>query len=206
MIRGNNSGAISEIGGDIGWWHQSNAVWVMRAISRLAAILLLGMAAFFPACAAEEVSLADLKAATRSLGFLQNQRPAGAFTIGIVYLPAVPASRALAQQTAERLRGLPGPNNAALRPELVSILDLANRGDGLSALYLLPGAFGNGVADAARRKHLLVLSNDPACLDQHCCMLMVRDPGHVEIVLDSDLAQAAGVTFSSVFAMMVKHK
>jgi len=180
----------------------------MRTIllSRAAAIFALGLTAAIPARAANDVSLADLKAATRSLGFLQNLPHTGTVGVGIVYLPGVPASKALAQQTADRLRSLPGPNNAAFKPDLISIHELAGRTAGLAALYLLPGSTGSGIADVARREHLLVMSNDPACLDQRCCMLMVRDTGRVEIVLDSALADSAGVSFSSVFAMMVKHR
>jgi hypothetical protein len=180
----------------------------MRSIlySSAAAVLALTVAAVDPASAADDVSLADLKAATRSLGFLQNLPRANTFSVGIVYLPGVPASKALAQQTADKLRSLPGPNNAALKAEPISIHDLAGHVDGLSALYLLPGAEDSGVVEVARRNHLLVMSNDPNCLGQRCCMLMVRDTGRVEIVLDSALADSAGVSFSSVFAMMVKHK
>jgi len=165
----------------------------------------LALATAFPAYA-DDVSLADLKAATRSLGFLQNPPRGKELLIGIVYLPGVPASRALAQQTADRLRTLPGPNNTLIKPATISIHDLGAHGDDLDALYLLPGATGGGITDLARRKHILVMSSDPACMDQHCCMLMVRDTGRVEIVLDSALAQSAGVSFSSVFAMMVKHR
>ena len=180
----------------------------MRFISspRMAAILAMALAAALPAQAADDVSLADLKAATRSLGFLQNPPHSGGFVIGIVYAPA--NGKALGQQTAERIRTLPGPNDSGLKAEAIAINDLAGHSDRLDALYLVPGVSGSNAAivDIARRKHLLVMSNDPACLDQHCCMLMVRDSGRVEIVLDSDLAQSAGISFSSVFAMMVKHK
>jgi hypothetical protein len=174
----------------------------------LAAILALGVAAIFPAAAADDVSLADLKAATRSLGFLQNLQRGGTFTIGIVYPSGSSGGKALGLQVADRLRGLAGPNASSLKPEPIAIDDLADHPEHLNALYLVPGTSGNAqaIVDVARRRHLLVMSNDPVCLDQHCCMLMVRDGGKVEIVLDSELAQSAGIAFSSVFAMMVKHR
>ena len=176
----------------------------MRVSSSLIlAAAFAAAAAAVPARAADDVSLADLKAATRSLGFLQYH--SGGFVIGIVYAPN---GKNLSQQTAERIRTLPGPNNSGFKAETVAVGELAGSSEHLDALYLVPGTTGNAsaIADIARRRHLLVMSNDPACLDQHCCMLMVRDNGRVEIVLDSELAQAAGVSFSSVFAMMVKHK
>jgi ABC-type sugar transport system substrate-binding protein len=171
----------------------------------LAVLAALGLAVMAPAQAADDVSLADLRAATRSLGFLQNATRRGEFVIGIVYAGN---GAALAQQTAQRMRGLSGPNNAALKPEILSLNDLAAHAGQLDAIYLLPGATGGGAAivEAARRRHIPVISNDRACLDANCCMLMVRDTGQVEIILDARLAGSAGVSFSSVFAMMVKRK
>jgi hypothetical protein len=173
-------------------------------LHRLAALSALGLAVMAPAQAAEEVSLADLRAAARSLGFLQNLPRKNEFVIGIVH----GGNNALAQQTAERMRGLSGPNNAAIRTETVPLNELAARVERLDAIYLLPGGTGGGavVVEAARRRHIPVLSNDRTCLDASCCMLMVRDTGQVEIVLDTGLAGSAGVSFSSVFAMMVKRK
>ena len=182
------------------------------ARARLAAIVALCIAisllAGLPALAADDVSLADLKAATRSLGFLQNLPRANEFVVGIVYLSGSPGNKSLAQQAAERMRTLPGPKDTGLKAEMIALGDLANYTDRLDALYLLPGTAANPspIVEVARRRHLLVMSNDRTCLDQRCCMLMVRDNGRVEIVLDTELAQSADVSFSSVFAMMVKHK
>jgi hypothetical protein len=188
---------------------KTSAMLSVRAYLRggVAAIAALSLTAI-SAAAADDVSLADLKAATRSLGFLQNPQHNNDFVVGIVYVTGSAGSKTLGQQTADRIRALPGPKDSGLKTEIITVNDLANHADRLDALYLLPGtsAGASAIIDMARRKHLLVMSNDPACLDQHCCMLMIRDTGRVEIVMDSALAQSAGVTFSSVFAMMVKHK
>jgi hypothetical protein len=180
----------------------------MPTISRIAAIFALSLATAFPARAADDVSLADLKAATRSLGFLQNPPRANAFVVGVVYASTSANGKSLGQLAADRIRTLSGPNDTSLKAEAFAIGDLANHADRLDVLYLVPGTTGStaAIVEMARRKHLLVISDDPACLDQHGCMLMVRDTGRVEIVMDSALAQSAGVTFSSVFAMMVKHR
>jgi hypothetical protein len=171
------------------------------------AILALSLAFACPA-RADDVSLADLKAATRTLGFLQNLPHDKIFVLGIVYSPGSANSKAIGQQTVERIGPLVGPNDTDVRAQLIAASDLAAHTDRLNALYLVPGTASSGAAivDVARRRHLLVISNDPGCLDQHYCMLMVRDPGRVEIILDSALAQSAGVAFSSVFAMMVNHR
>jgi hypothetical protein len=181
-------------------------VQVRRAapgIAFVAALLLCSTAS-----AAVDVTMADLRAAARSLGFLQNIAHNNGLTIGVVYVPGSAEGRFLAQQTAERLRTLAGPRDTSLKAEIIAINDLANYPGQLDALFLLPGITGGavGVMDVARRKRLLVMSNDPACLDQRFCMLMARDSGRAEIVLDSALAQSAGITFSSIFAMMVKRR
>jgi hypothetical protein len=62
------------------------------------------------------------------------------------------------------------------------------------------------VGDFIRRRHIISISNDPACLGAGCCVLMVRTTGTVEIVLDTALADSVGARFSTVFAMMVKRK
>ncbi|MEY4707113.1 MAG: hypothetical protein RJB58_836 [Pseudomonadota bacterium] len=157
---------------------------------------------------AADVSLADLRVAARSLGFLQSGSRNSGLTIGVVYAPGVSESRLLAHQTAERLRALPGPGDTGLRADAVALNDVSNYSGRLDALFVLPGIMADTgvIMDTARRRRLLVMSNDPACLDQRACMLMVRDSGRAEIVLDSGLAQSAGVTFSSIFAMMVKRR
>ena len=176
--------------------------------SRMATAVFLATIAISPLNAAEEVPLADLKAATRSLGFLQNLPRGGSFAIGIVYPSGSANGKVTSQQASEQMRGLEGPNGSVLKPEPIAVGDLAGHAEHLDALYLMPGLGGGSatIVEEARRRHLLVMSSDPTCLDQHCCMLMVRDTGRVEIILDSGLAQSAGISFSSVFAMMVKHR
>ena len=75
----------------------------------LAASIALALAAAYPAQAADDVSLADLKAATRSLGFLQNPPKSGGYAIGVVYAPGSANGKILSQQAADRIRSLPGP-------------------------------------------------------------------------------------------------
>ena len=83
---------------------------------------------------ADDVSLADLKAATRSLGFLQNPPRAGTFVVGIIYAPGAANGKSLSLQTAERIRTLTGPHDAEVKAEAVALADLANRADHLDAL------------------------------------------------------------------------
>ena len=168
------------------------------------AVLLTGS----PLHAAEEpaVSLSDLQATARSLGFLDTLRRDGTIVIGIVY--ASPANRAPAAQVADRLRAIPGPNASELRPELIAAADLPQFPGRLDAVFLMPGvpAAETGMAESVRRRRIVSISNDPTCLDTRCCVLLIRTTRGVEIFLDTALADAVGARFSSVFSMMVKRK
>ncbi len=183
-----------------------------QRLSRLAASLLVALATTLGSAtlahAGADVSLADLQAATRAIGFLQNLPHDGSIVIGVVYAQQSPESKALAAQTAATLASLPGPNKSTIRTKLVSIESLAQTNDRLDALFLLPGISSNGpaIGDAIRRRRIISISNDPSCLDSNCCVLMVRAKPEVEIVLNTAVADAVGANFSTVFAMIVKRR
>ncbi len=172
-----------------------------------AAVALAAVLAGSPLRAAEgpTVSLSDLQATARSLGFLDTLSRDGTIVIGIVY--ASPNNRAQAVQTADRLRAIPGPNASELRPELIAAADLPQFPGRLDAVFLMPGVPGaEGMAESVRRRRIVSISNDPTCLDARCCVLLIRTTRGVEIILDSALADAVGARFSSVFSMMVKRR
>ena len=168
------------------------------------AIALLLNAAPLRAADSPAVSLADLQAVARSLGFLDTLRRDGTVVVGIVY--ATSGGRLSAAETAERLRSIPGPNAASFRPELIAASELSQFSGRLDAVLLMPGASSETVADVVRRRRIVSISSDPACLNARCCVLHVRTGGGVEIVLDTALADAVGARFSPVFAMMVKRR
>jgi hypothetical protein len=176
-----------------------------RLLLGSAAALLLILA---PPDAIGDVTDADLQAGARALGFLDSLPHDGIVAVGIVYAEAVPGSKAQAQQTAERLRAVPGPNNARFQPVLVPVETLGRSSERLDVLYLMPGVsgFAAAIVETAQQRHLLTLSDDPACLESHDCVLMVRAERRVEIVLDIALADAVGVHFPSVFMMLVTRK
>ena len=160
------------------------------------------------ACGAAEVTAADLQATARALGFLDTLPHDGAITVGIVYSAAAPDSKAQALQAAERLSSVPGPNTTTFQPTLIPVEMLNQAPDRLDVLFLMPEVSGSAatIVEFARQRHLITISNDPACLATRCCVLMVRAERHVEIVLDTALADAVGAHFPSVFMMLVSRK
>jgi len=176
---------------------------------RSAIVATWTMLACIPAArAAGEVTSADLQATARSLGFLENLRRDGPLVIGIVYAPSGADARTAAGQAAERLASIPGPNGSTLRTIVIAADGLDQTSERLDAIFLMPGASTGGtpLSGVVRRRRLLSISTDPACIDQQCCVLMVCTGSGVEIVLQTALADVVGARFSTVFMMMVKRQ
>jgi hypothetical protein len=168
-----------------------------------ATLLLTSMAS-----AADSVALADLQAATRSLGFLNSLQNRTTISVGVVYGAGVRDGKNSAAQTAAALAAMHGPGSSTIRANILTVDELAQNAQHFDALYLMPGLAANGaqIAEAVRRLRVVSISNDGACLDAKYCVLMVQAGSGVNIVLDTALSAAAGVQFSSVFTMMVKRR
>jgi hypothetical protein len=60
------------------------------------------------------------------------------------------------------------------------------------------------ILEAILHHRLVSISDDPICIQEKCCVLMVRAGQRVEITLNTALADAVGARFSLVFTMAVK--
>jgi hypothetical protein len=178
-------------------------------VARIAAAAALCAAlALTPPARAADVSLADLQAATRTLGFVDTLQSRSTISVGVVYGAGVRDGKNSAAQTAGTLAAMHGPGSSAIRANAVGVDELAQNAQHFDVLYVMPGLAANGaqIADAVRRQHVVSISSDPACLDAKYCVLMVQAGSGMNIVLDTALAAAAGARFSSVFTMMVKRR
>ena len=182
----------------------------MHGVAKIAAGVAICMSLIMAplACAADTVPLADLQAATRSLGFLDSLQNRSTISIGVVYGVEVRDGKNSAVQTAGALTAMRGPGSSTIRANIITVDELVQNTQHFDALYLMPGVAANGaqVADVVRRQHVVTISSDPACLYAKCCVLMVQIGSGVNIVLNMALADAAGARFSSVFTMMVKRR
>jgi hypothetical protein len=176
--------------------------------SVLAGTFVFLLSAVRTAQAANEVTVADLQAASRALGFLDALPRDSTIVVGVVYAPSLIGGRASAVQAAEQFKAIPGPNHTSFQVEILATDGLAQFANRVDAVFLVPGASKDqaAIGEFLRRRQLVSISNDPACMEAKCCVLMVRTTGGVEIVLDTQLAEAVGAHFSSVFTMMVKRK
>ncbi len=178
---------------------------------RLRAVLTVAFGAVAALPVRAEVSTDDLQAIARTLGFLETLPNDGTLAVGIVYAPGRPDGASIAAETADKLNAIPGPNSATFKAASMPVDGLAADQDRLDVLILAPGTCSDAttaapILEAVRRRRVVSIASDPACLDAQCCVLMVRAGHKVEIVLDKSLADSAGLRFASVFSMMVKRK
>ena len=173
------------------------------------ALRLAAAAAAFAAWAAtaaptEAFSPDDLQAAARTLQFLESLPRSGTLSVGLVY----GTDRTGADEAARQFGALAAPNATRFEVVTIPVAELERFSGHLDLLLLLPGALTNAaaIAGTVRARHVASISSDPACLETHCCVLMVRSGERTEVVLDTALADAAGARFSTVFTMMVKRK
>lgn len=173
------------------------------AASAMSAALCLGVSSAH----ADAVNAADLKAVSNALGFLQGLPHGAPITVGVVFSSDADDQKQAAA-TAAMLQTIPAPNQSSFKSVLIAAKDLARTPDHLDVLLLMPDAVAQSavIADAARKRRLMVVSTNPECLNTGCCVLMVHTQGRVRIVLDTQMADVVGANFSSVFAMMVERK
>ena len=129
--------------------HASRQLSIRRLGAHSSGLSLLAacLAAFatalpFAASAAQtsDVSLSDLQAAARSLGFLDSLTRDGTIVVGFVYPKDSESGKAAASSLADRFRAIPAPNSATFRTETMPADDLAGFTGRLDAIFLAPGA------------------------------------------------------------------
>lgn len=146
----------------------------------------------------------DLQVIGRAITFLEAP-PKGAAEIGVLLNPSDPKSVAEAAEVQALIGGGLTIDQLKLTARLVPIADL-NRTSGLSALIVLTASpeMLALVEAAGTGQKLLTISTDLACVQQGACVMGARSEPKIEIVLNKPLAQAAGITFSTAFRMMIK--
>jgi YfiR/HmsC-like len=183
-----------------------------RYITAIPALIITLIAVLFglvpTARAMDQVSVDNLQAAMRTLSFLESLPKEGVIAVGVVYPSDIPTTEVLALDVAKCIGTIRGPNSRMLQSLVLSTNALDKFEGHLDVIFLVPGAskHSEAILDAMRRHHLVSISDDPACVDAKCCVLMVRAGQRVEISLNTTLADAVGARFSLVFMMVVKRK
>lgn len=173
----------------------------MLRLSLHGLICLLMLAA--PAVWAE-TSERDLQVLARTLGFLDPPR-SGTLRVGIVYDPAHAESLRLANRSAALLAD-PGLRigSLELRGVLVPAADAAQAQVDLFLLEAGASAAGAQLPAVLRERRLPCLSTDLEQVRQGHCSIGIQSQPRVEILVNRSLAEASGLSFASVFRMMIR--
>jgi hypothetical protein len=155
-----------------------------------------------------QVSPDNIQAAMRTLNFLESLPTEAPIVVGVIYAADISGSRVAASETANAIGAMRGPNSRALQPIVLSINELDRFQGRLDVIFLGSGVsvHPERILEAMERLHAVSISADPACMDTHCCVLLVRTGQQVEISLNTSLASAVGARFSLVFSMVVKRR
>lgn len=166
-------------------------------LTALAVMLLAGM----PAHA--DITKADVQVAARALSFVSDPL-SGTARVGIVYAKSSPRS----VREAERLRRIlvDGLRIGAveLRPVLVETADVADADVDLffltehMAATETPSLLGNN-----NRQPILCITTDIEQVRNGACVMGVRSQPKVEVFVNRASAAANGITFSTVFRVMI---
>lgn len=176
--------------------------WSARSFS-LATIALLSLLLALSPQARAEVTQRDLQVASRALGFMEPPFT-GALRLGIVYAPDRPVSSRQARQIAAMMSSGMSTGNITLMPVLVQLSEVDDATVDLFLLTSNLGEVGSGqFREAWLARGIPCLTTDIEQVRAGNCLLGIRSSPKVEILLNSRTAARVGVTFASVFRMMI---
>lgn len=179
-----------------------NNRWSAGSFS-LVPVALLSVLLVFSPLARAEVTQRDLQVASRALGFMEPPFT-GTLRLGIVHAPDRPVSNRQARQIESTLSSGLSIGNITLTPVLVPLSEV---GGANVDLFLLTGNLGDDGSeqfrDAWLARGIPCLTMDIDQVRAGNCLLGIRSSPKVEILLNSQMADRIGVTFASVFKMMI---
>jgi ABC-type uncharacterized transport system substrate-binding protein len=148
-----------------------------------------------------EVTQTDLQIVARALSFMQ-EPPTGAVRVGILYSPSTTLSREQAENVQRMLGNGLKVGSVELKPVLVQLADAATA---KVDIFLLTENVEKAEAEAAGirgTKHPCV-TTDMSKVQSGICLMGVRTQPRVQIVVNRAAAAASGVTFATVFRVMI---
>ena len=129
----------------------------------------------------------------------------GTLEIGIAYAPELPASVHQAESLKAAIGDALAAGKITLKARLIPI-DLLPTANGIAGIFVTHnlGAQLEVVAQAAQRLHVPTISTEMACVRTAHCIVGFSSQPSVEIVLNRDAANHAGVRFIQAFRMLVR--
>jgi hypothetical protein len=154
------------------------------------------------ATAAQAVTFTDLQVAARALSFMESPLT-GVVRVGIVYAPENPRSVQQAQELERLLGDGLRAGSVELKPLLVKLGD-AHEAD--VDLYFLTDYVGPDEARAAQigQGKRPCVTTDLRQVQSGACLMGVRSMPSVEIVVNRAAAKESGITFATLFRVMIR--
>lgn len=147
------------------------------------------------------VPYGDLQTAVHCLGFLESLPTDGYIVTAVLYDADHPSTLRVAEDTARALNSMPGPNASHFEATALSVADLSRRTGRLDLVFVVPGALAHAeeIRALVVRNRALSISDDPACFDKNCCVLMARSasPASASLV-NSIISMAASLNLSCI--------
>lgn len=155
-----------------------------------------------PGCA--QFTPRDAQIIARTLGFIESAT-SGIVEIGITYAPDRPSSMHQAENLAGAIGDALVAGRITLKARLIPIDQLRNAA-GIGAIFVTSDLDPHldEVDAAARRLHVPTISTEMACVRTARCILAFSSQPTVQIVLNHDAANNAGVRFTQAFRMLVR--
>jgi hypothetical protein len=164
----------------------------------LAAIVLAGMAA--PASRAASLPPSEIQILGKALAFLDPPLT-GDLVVAIVYQDGNPDSHRDAEALAAEIGNSLRIGGAMLTPRVVASTALA--GSQFALVITALGAASAAVIDAARTQHALCVTADLAAVQAGTCTMAIQADRRVDIFVNREAANRAGLTFATAFRIMV---
>jgi hypothetical protein len=165
-----------------------------------ATVVLLAVIAPLTAVRAGSLSTKDVQVIAKVLGFLDP--PCSDGVVAVVYSAGNAASRADAAEIVTAFgSGLKAGNNT-VRAVAVDAAELG-KGGSYVALIVSTAAPLDPVMQFVRAFRVPCITGDVAQVQAGRCVMAVHSDPRVDIVLNHDLAAAAGIAFATAFRMLV---
>jgi ABC-type uncharacterized transport system substrate-binding protein len=170
--------------------------WCMQIVALCALLFMLTI----PARAGFDDS--TVRIAARVLSFM-DRPPTGVVTAGIIYAPDNPRSVADAHRLQEMLGNGLQVGGVTLKGTMVKITDDASAHVGLFFLTEDVGAAASQLVRVERNEHIPCITTDLAQVRDGSCAIGIQAEPRVEIIVNTNAANASAVKFSTVFRTLI---
>ena len=181
-------------------WACTSAYWGRRRMLLVGAVSLSALLPRVSEASAASLTGKDVQIIAKALGFLTP--PSAGGTVAVVYSAAAPASKADAEAIALLFGGGVSFKGGSIGAKVV---DLGTLGDaaGYVAIIVAEGVQGDAPLRASKARKIPSVTGSTALVQSGLCIMSVKSDPKVEITVNRDAAQSAGIGFDPAFRMLI---